>query len=62
MTIPGSFRVRRLKNGAPLEPESQTFKTQMLAIEHAETLDIRADENVQVLSGSEVVWTRPATK
>jgi hypothetical protein len=56
-----SFRVRRLKGGAPLKPENQAFDTQMLAIEHAETLDLRADESVQVLEGNDVVvWTSAA--
>ncbi len=54
------FRVRRLKNGELLKPENQAFSTQMLAIEHAETLDLRAGESVQVIKGDEVVWTAPA--
>ena len=60
MSAKNPFRVRRLKNGAPLEPENQSFNTQMLAIEHAETLDLRADESVQVIQGIDVVWTTPA--
>lgn len=53
------FRVRRLKNGEPLKPENQAFNTQMLAIEHAETLDLSAGESVQVVKGIDVVWTSP---
>jgi len=60
MSTNGPFRVRRLKNGEALKPENQAFNTQMLAIEHAETLDLRADESVQVIQGVEVVWTSPA--
>ncbi len=51
------FCVRRQKHGLPLKPESQSFATQMLAIEHAETLDLRADESVQVVKGENVLWT-----
>jgi hypothetical protein len=59
MSLPSVFHVRRLKNGAPLKPENQSFRTQMLAIEHAETLDLRAGESVDVTEGDVVVWTSP---
>jgi hypothetical protein len=59
MNASGLFHVRRLKNGLPLKPENQGFTTQMLAIEHAETLDLRAGESVQVFEGDAVVWTSP---
>ena len=57
MSASDRFRVRRQKNGLPLKPESQTFATQMLAIEHAESLDLREGESVQVVEGENVVWT-----
>jgi hypothetical protein len=60
MSATDRFCVRRQKNGLPLKPENQTFATRMLAIEHAETLDLRADESVQVLEGANVAWTRHA--
>jgi hypothetical protein len=59
MSVTARFRVRRLKNDVPLAPENQTFDTQMLAIEHGETLDLRADERVQIIEGDRVVWTSP---
>ena len=60
MSANPTFRVRRLKSGTPLKPENQSFTTQMLAIEHAETLDLRPDERVEVIAGINVVWTSPA--
>jgi hypothetical protein len=60
MSATAPFRVRRQKDGVPLKPENQAFGTQMLAIEHAETLDLRAGESVQVVEGERVVWTLAA--